>query len=212
MKVVLVWSGIVAAAVLAAWGWAEWAWVSTHSDEIARALTFLTFVGSFLVFLSVILTVSQFRTTQKQAVEVERAQRIAKLDALLLEINVNRGACIALSKISPSAESVTVPEARFETGVLQLALAAGSLSGEPVRQLLWNVYIQLLVSNRLLNRALDVMYFEHIADPRNSLSQSGRETRIRKLESQALTHINTLSPLLDQAADDLTQAIRVLGR
>lgn len=187
---------VVVSAALATVLWVNLPWVAANTTTINSAIAFLTILGSLAVFWSLIQTSEQFRASQKQAERESTERQIARLDALVLEVEVNEAVCAEILARPEYAEGNPVPEARFHTLVLQEALGLGTVTDVTTRKALWNAFRLMGVANSLMGRALDVMYMEHFTDPRDMLSREGRAKRTERLMTTATGHVAAVQRLL----------------
>ena len=189
--------------VVGAWWWVGSPWVVANSDLVDRALAFSSIVGAILVFLSLILTVHQFRTTQKQTAEQIRTQHNAQIDAAIYEVVVNQTVCKELVTHPEYNDGTLIPESKFHLGILEKTLALGCVGDDSVRYELWNAYRLMSIVNSLLGRALDVMYMEHVTDPRDAMSRNGRDIRKKRLMQETAKHVEKISSILDDLKPQL---------
>ena len=82
--------------------------------------------------------------------------------------------------ILKSVSNNTIPEVRYEISILQNMFESGEIPN--LNQIeFWNAYMHMKVSNNLLDKALTIQFYEHIADPRDNLGKSGRTVKIKEL-------------------------------
>jgi hypothetical protein len=131
-------------------------WIEQHK----AVLDCLSIVGVIGLVLSLLLTVSQFRSVQQQQKREQEAAFHSRMKTLRSELEVNTQICNK-EFLDPNAEymkdpSLPVPKSQFQLNIIKNTLASGDITDETARQVLWDVYRKMSVVNRLLDQALEV--------------------------------------------------------
>ncbi len=185
-----------------------WAWIFYDLDSYAQTkniLSFLTIFASLAVFYELFITIRQFRETKVVEMKQKKDKFIARRNTLIKEIEVNLMLCDEIIGVAEGA----VPSARYYFKIVEQTLSSGHFPEREIRNLLWNAYHNMTIANDLLACAVEVRFYEHIADPRDQLSREGRNQRIAELVEKSkhlsslvknsmlpplLAHLNSLSP------------------
>lgn len=131
-------------------------WIEQHK----AVLDCLSIVGVIGLVLSLLVTVSQFRSVQQEQEKAQAAAVASRMATLQSEFEVNSEICdkdilqIKLNNEQPLYS--LIPKTRFELNIIRSSLATGDITDESKRQVLWDMYQRMSIVNRLFDQASEM--------------------------------------------------------
>ena len=188
------------------------AWLETNK----ALLDSISIIGVVGLIVSLSLTIWHFNSTQ----ENNRKERLeafsSRLTILETELSVNVHVCtkelLETYMARQGQNALPVPESRFYVSILERTLASGDITDADTRNLLWNLYRSMTVTNSLLSNALKVRNTEHIADPRDQMLISGRRGEVNNLVINATKEAKEAEKLLTGASQKVSSLKKEMNR
>lgn len=182
------------------------AWLDSHKTF----LTSLNILSIFGLILTLYLTVHHFNISQANEEKQSIAEHNTKIFTLLKEFEINQIICeneiLNTYEKYKDKDALPVPESRFHLEILKSFISSGIIANEESNYVLWNIYRIMSVSNSLLSQAIQIRYYEHIADPRDMMSINGRKGKINSLVKEAVRYAQNVKDIIPQAIEELEKS------
>ncbi len=173
--------------------------LSGSDSNFKNIVSIVALIANILVVVGFFVTFMLFHQEQKVTTQRLEDAYNARIETLKKEIAVNIGISDEILKMED--DTTSLPESKFEFAILENFLKSGDIKNEKLTNA-WNSYRTMKTANNLLEKALAVLYYEHIADPRDKLSSSGRRTRILDLKKNAIKYTKEAKKLLEELQSD----------
>jgi len=177
----------------------QYEWFSKFLENHKLAIQGIQIFATLGVIISIGLTIFQFNFTQSVQAAKLKQESISRLKTLQFELDLNQKIMgDEVSKVfkNKKGNHISIPESRFYFEVLEAALNDGIFVEDKSPYLFWNLLRLMKVCNSYMNQALQILNYEHIVDPKNSILKDGQRTKINQLMSEVEKHISDITTSL----------------
>lgn len=177
----------------------QYEWFSKFLENHKLAIQGIQIFSTLGVIISIGLTIFQFNSVQQKQISKLKLENIARLKTLKFELDLNHEIFeneISKAILNKKGNHTSIPESRFYYEVLESALNDGIFIDEKKSFAFWNLFRLMKVCNSLMNQALQILNYEHIVDPRNSILKNGQIKKINQLMFEVEKYLNEIQHAL----------------
>ena len=160
-----------------------------------NVISIIALIANILVVVGFFVTFMLFYQEQKVIIERTNKALITRQETLEKEVAVNISVSDEILKYDN--DSTILPESKFELAIIESFLKSGDIQGSQLIDA-WNLYRNMKMANGLLNKAIQVQYYEYLMDPKNTESRLGRQKRIRLLKKGIMDKTNEAKKVLQK--------------